>query len=185
MNPQNLACFAQLIASIGIIPGFVGLFYTMEQQRHEQERVGKAMRLAALGAVNDMIEKDRAKQPKIEEVIRFVETLPKSEAELLEDYGTGRGLYYANPNLAEVGRHYEHLGAMVKLGYIDFDLIFEVITFPDDFWDATEPLVRVMRDHWGGPEKPLPDLWINFEYLRERYHEKRAQKREEREKTGT
>ncbi len=100
--------------------------------------------------------------------------MPADKTELLKTHGTGKAIYYGTPGLGEVGRHYEHLGAMLKLGYVDFDLIFEVVSFPDDFWDSTQPLMTVIRENWGGEGKPLPDLWVNFGYLRERYHKQRA-----------
>ena len=66
------------------------------------------------------------------------------------------------------------LGAMIRLGYLDFDLVFEVVTFPDQFWNESEELRQFMADNWSGPDQPLSDLWSNFAYLRERYHEERA-----------
>ena len=130
MKIRRAASFAQIIACIGIIPGFIGVFYTMEQQRIENEQVGKAMRLTALSAVNDMIEKDHDQQANIEKTVHYIEQFPEGHFDELPEGMTGRKLYNQIPGLSEAGRHYEHIGAMVKLGYIDFDLIFEVISFP-------------------------------------------------------
>ena len=176
MKLQNMARLAQVVACIGVIPGFLGVFYTMEQQRFENERMGKAMRLAALGAVNDMIERDQLQQKNIEKAIRYLNEQPADRFSSLGEYRSGKELYYAIPGLSETGRHYEHLGAMVKLGYIDFDLIFEVISFPDQFWETTEPVMKTIQANWGGKGKVLPDLWVNFRYLRQRYHDQRKAK---------
>ena len=179
MKLRKAASFAQLIACIGVIPGFMGVFYNMEQQRIENEQMGKAMRLTALGAVNDMIEKDHAQQANIEKALNYIKKFPEGNLDELPEGKTGRQLYYETPGLSEAGRHYEHLGAMVKLGYIDFDLIFEVISFPDKFWDSSEPLMNMIRQNWGGKGQPLPDLWINFRFLREKYHQQRALNKEQ------
>lgn len=171
---QKAASFSQVIACVGVIPAFLGVFYNMEQQREENERLSKSMRLAALAAVNDMIENDKAMQPMIQEAIFQAGLLSRDEKELMKQYSTGKAIYYSIPELSEVGRHYEQIGAMVNLEYIDFDLVFEVITFPDDFWDSTEPVMAAIRKNWNGKGKPLPDLWKNFAYLRDRYHRQRA-----------
>lgn len=173
MSFQKTAYLAQIIACAGIIPGFLGIFYSIEQTRKEEEKTSKAMRLAALGAVNQMIEKDIQQQQKIREVVATLKTLPPPE-ELLKQKGTGKEIYYGIDGFAQVGRHYEHLGAMLRLGYIDFDLIFEVVAFPDDFWDAAQPYLTVIRENWSGPGKPLPDLWKNFGHLKESYYVQRA-----------
>ena len=178
MRLKNAASFAQVIACFGMIPGFIGVFYSMEQQRIENQQMGKAMRLTALGAVNNMIDKDHAQQANIESAINYIKQFPEGHFETLSEGETGRKLYYETPGLSEAGRHYEHLGAMVKLGYIDFDLIFEVISFPDKFWDNSEPLMNMIRQNWGGKDQPLPDLWINFRFLREQYHQQRALNKE-------
>lgn len=171
---QKAASFSQVIACIGVIPAFLGVFYNMEQQREENERLSKSMRLAALAAVNDMIENDKAMQPMIQEAIFQVRLLAQDEKELMKQFSTGKAIYYSIPELSEVGRHYEQIGAMVNLEYIDFDLVFEVITFPDDFWDSSETVMAAIRKNWNGKDKPLPDLWKNFSYLRDRYHRQRA-----------
>lgn len=86
------------------------------------------------------------------------------------------GLFYhskeATP-IVSVGRHYEQLGALVRLGYVDFDLVYEIIPFPDQFWEATAPVRAGARTNWSGG-KGLPDFWKNFEYLKTLYDKQRA-----------
>jgi hypothetical protein len=62
----------------------------------------------------------------------------------------------------------------VRLGYLDFDLIYEVVDFPDKFWDETDEFRKSARTvNWFDANKRLPDFWKNFEYLHDRYVERR------------
>lgn len=169
-----MAYVSQIVACLGVVPAGWGIYQSVEQNRIDEENTSKAMRLAALGHINEMIENDQEAQAQVDKVIEEVRKLPDPET-LLQQYGTGSAVYRSIDGLASVGRHYEHLGAMIRLGYVDFDLVFEVITFPDDFWNETEPVVTMIRENWKGPGQPLPDLWKNFRHLRELYYARRAE----------
>ncbi len=86
-----------------------------------------------------------------------------------------RNVYFRDAMLiATIGEHYERVGAEIKLNYLDFDLVFEVVPFPDDFWDRTRKLRAILRANWNGKGgDPLPDLWSNFQYLCRIYRKKR------------
>ena len=72
-----------------------------------------------------------------------------------------------------IGQHYEQMGATVKRKYIDFDLLFDIVAFPDQFWIESKPLRTQIAENWRGPGNGLKDLWDNFTYLCERYQEAR------------
>lgn len=97
---------------------------------------------------------------------------------LKKTHKTGRSLYYS-PYLSSfksIAHHYEVVGALVKGHYIDFDLYYNVVSFPADFYNITKDLRAYLKEKWDG-EKPLPDFLINFEYLKERFDKKDAEKR--------
>lgn len=79
--------------------------------------------------------------------------------------------------IAAVGRHYEELGALVRLDYIRFDVVYEVVPFPDGFWAATKPIREEAQSNWSidenGKHTGLRDFWKNFEYLKQQYDRQR------------
>lgn len=94
---------------------------------------------------------------------------------LKRKYTTGKRLYLS-PELKEfnlIGRHYEQLGASLRLKYLPLELINEVIPFPDEFWDKTESLREAVSKHWFGHNKPLNGFWTNFDWMRKTWHKKR------------
>jgi len=70
-------------------------------------------------------------------------------------------------DLREAGYHYEYLGILIKYKMIPFKLVFDLITWPDDFWNESYYLRSIVRDHW------LPDFWENAEYLHDLYMDAR------------
>lgn len=159
----------QTASSITIIIGVIlGLVQLKEANRTHK--------LAAYPALKSIIEDDGIIKKKMEE----------GEADynddvlmpLLDPNGgklTGRQIYYKKfPGFGEIGHHYESVGALLKLGYIDFEPLFQVVTFPDRFWCETEKFrTEVRNNNWNGPSKGLPDFWENFEYLKNRYEKER------------
>ena len=70
-------------------------------------------------------------------------------------------------DLREAGYHYEFLGILIKYKMIPFKLVFDLITWPDDFWNESYYLRSIVRTHW------LPDFWENAEYLHDLYMDAR------------
>lgn len=75
-------------------------------------------------------------------------------------------LLYNNINytkIREIAIHYEFIGVLIKHRMLSFNLVFDLITFPDDIWDNSQDLIEVMRENW------LLDFWENFEFLHDKY----------------
>ena len=94
---------------------------------------------------------------------------------MLDRLGSGEAIYISDEltNYRAVHYHYEQMGALVKLEYLDFPLIFEVIAFPDAYMDSAESLRRIIRENWKGKNKALPDFGANIEFLRKCYEKSR------------
>ncbi len=88
--------------------------------------------------------------------------------EKIREAGNGEAFYLSEEmaDYAAVHYHYEQLGALVKLGYIEFPLVYEIIAFPDEYMDTTAPLRQALAASWKGPGKPLNDLGANIQWLR-------------------
>jgi hypothetical protein len=66
------------------------------------------------------------------------------------------------------------MGALVKLRYVDFPLIWEIVAFPDAYMAAVEPIRKEVAANWKGAGKELPDLGANIEFLRRCYELSRS-----------
>jgi hypothetical protein len=76
--------------------------------------------------------------------------------------------------LREVGYHYEYIGILVKRKILPLELCFDLLPFPDKFWNDSQEFIKVMRENY------LPDFWENFEYLKEKYNSERTSKKQKK-----
>lgn len=171
MKLENFSHLAQVIACVGVVPAIWGLFDSARQAQEEEQKTQALLRLTAFPALDGVIQRDRELRDKISEATAGLENLARTN-QLRQTYPTGRAAYLGIPGLADAGRHYEYLGVMIRLGYVEFRPIFEVVSFPDDLWSAAESsglLQMIREENWGGPGQPMSDFWKNFEYLRTCY----------------
>lgn len=98
----------------------------------------------------------------------------KKIKELFTVYRTGQNVYYSKDlaRFYKIAHHYEKVGALVKTGYLDFNLYYEVFAFPDKFWDKSKDLRYAIKYNWNADGK-LPDFLCNIEYLHNRFKNKR------------
>ncbi len=157
----------------GIIIGIIGLY-----NAHKQAIMGfRSMRLASLQYINQLIDNDTSVRIKIGKFLDDYERgLIGTPKKLFAKYRTGERMYLSDElsDFRDIFRHYEQLGAKVKLEYIDIDLIYEVVPFPDKFWDLTKALRAIIQYNWYGNGKQLKDFGSNFLYLRKFYEDQRG-----------
>jgi hypothetical protein len=141
-------------------------------------RADKKMKLDSLAPIKELVTADFETKQKI--VALDWSSLEEAVCSSLEANRTGHDTYFspaeALSKLRSITEHYERMGAMVALNYIQFDLIFEVISFPDDFWLRLSRVRGVLAEKWRSQQfekRALPDLWSNFYQLCERYQDKR------------
>ena len=171
----------QIVTGLSVV---IGIFFGLSELMNARKELDVAVRILKLSSLqhhNRIFEQNRRIRHKRQE---FVKKYKKIKAEgreqeyihqLFVKHGTGRSVYLSKDLkvFSEVGRHYEYLGALVKLDYIDFPLVFEVLAFPDDFLDETQKLRQRIQDEWDGSGKRNKEFWKNFLYLRELYREER------------
>lgn len=94
---------------------------------------------------------------------------------LLSKYKTGSSIYSSDElaDFAEIRGFYEELGTLIRFGAIDFDLAFEVITFPTDFFEDTQPVAEFIGSNWFGKDRRLKDFMFNTSQLATNYDNKR------------
>lgn len=166
---ERFARVTQAAGSISIIVGIVAAIFAIHNNLN-------SIKLSALAPVKELVKED-------EEVRREIGAFRKKYSEeqlrkVIDGENAGVQQVYLSDEMSDlrsIGRHYEELGAMVRLKYVDFDLVYEIIDFPDAFWDETSYLrSQAQTKNWANG-KSLPDFWKNFSYLRDRYCQKRAE----------
>ena len=174
---DTVARFIQIATGLSIITGIIVAIISIINA-HEQARMAfRSMKLSSLQYINQLIDNDTLVRNKINKFITDMETgVIPTPKKLLLKYSTGELVYLA-PELGDfrdIFRHYEQLGAKVKLQYIDSDLIYEVIPFPDKFWDLTKELRCRIQYNWYGEGEDLQDFGSNFLALKEFYDHQRG-----------
>ncbi len=170
-------------AAVGLATGLsviVGVLISVTQLVEwvdDSKRANLTERLQSLQHVAHLLERDERIRLRARAFLR--ERLPEIAPhvdELIRQAGTGEDLYLSQDmeDYAAVHFHYEQLGALVKLEYIEFPLVFEIIPFPDEYMTAIEPVRRALSANWKGPGKPLPDLGANIDFLKRCYELSRA-----------
>jgi hypothetical protein len=165
-----------ILSSLSIILGVAISVTQLIGFVENSKRASVTLRLSALQQVKDFLARD-------EEVRRLAqqflaEKLPAIQANVgdrIKRYGSGEA-FYLSPEMkdfATVHYHYEQMGALVKLGYVEFPLIFEIITYPDSYMERVEPLRASIAQNWKGPGRPLPDFGSNIQYLQKCYEASR------------
>lgn len=171
----SIAKAAQAAKNIAIIAGIAVTIFGLWKGYNELKMAAQSQKLASFGTVKELIKADEAERAKINEIVAKKDSIPQ----LLKDHGCVEHFYDSpeGATIASVGRHYEELGALVRLDYIRFDVVYEVVPFPDGFWAATKPIREEAQSNWSidenGKHTGLRDFWKNFEYLKQQYDRQR------------
>ncbi len=75
-------------------------------------------------------------------------------------------------SISRIGQFYERVGLLVRQDLVNFDLLFEMLPFPDKFWNETQEFRKTMS------EITYVDFWNHFESLHRRYENARKNKDE-------
>jgi len=176
---DQLAKVTQIITALSIIVGIIlgiAQLYKTSRDLKESTRIAK---LTALPTVKELIREDGDVRTKA--LNDFGGEWDKQKInQVLAQRRTVAEAYYSDDlkPVRDMGHHYEVLGALVAAEVVDFKIVYEIVDFPDGFWDATEDLRTQAQINWvkedgKGKGKGLSDFWKNFNKLHGRYVEQR------------
>lgn len=158
-----------IITCVSIVIGLIVTIANM-QSSWKQTRLAGLTQAKEIFSLEDEIQKEAT-------IFANTSSIPDAKY-LLKEYKTGQEIYCSkDPSLArfyKIAHHYEKVGALVKTGYLDFNLYYEVFAFPDKFWEKSNDLRNTIKQNWYGSGRQLDDFLSNFEYLRSRYMKKRS-----------
>lgn len=173
---KNLA----VVAGIGTaISTLAGLTWNLIEDTHATREKRIATRIRELTSFADFGElvthyrRDVGK--KSTTFTQFAQSHTWNCDSLLNAYGSGAALYYSDElqDYAHVREFYEDLGLLIRYDAIDFELVYQSITFPNDFVEASEPLSRCIGENWFGRGKGIKDFSFNMDLLEKNYQRRR------------
>ena len=178
---QRFAVWRNLVSIATGLSVIVGVLISLTQLAawvNESKRANLSARLQGLSEVQKFLQSDEAVRRRGRAFVhaQLPQVLARAEA-LRGAAGNGEDFYLSKDmeDFAAVHYHYEQLGALVKLEYVEFALIFEIIAFPDDYMAAVKPLRDAVAANWKGLGKALPDFGSNIEFLKSCYALSRSQ----------
>jgi hypothetical protein len=161
-----------IAGGLSVILGVVISLFQLTAFVENSKRGNLTLRLSALQQVKTFLEEDEQVRRRAQAFLanRLPAVTVKQNA-AIKRMGSGEAFYLSHEmkDFAAVHYHYEQMGALVKLGYVDFPLIFEVVAFPDAYMEAVEPLRAAIAANWKGAGRELPDLGANIKYLKSCY----------------
>jgi hypothetical protein len=180
-GPDRFAVWRNLVGVASGLSVIVGVLISLTQLAEwvkDAKRASVSARLDAFGHVRKFLEEDEAVRRRGRAFVR--DTLPgllPQVAERIRAAGSGEDFYLSKDmeDYAAVHYHYEQMGALVKLQYVEFALIFEIVAFPDDYMREIKPLRDAIAAHWKGPGQPLPDFGSNIDFLKSCYEKSRRE----------
>jgi hypothetical protein len=169
----RVTAIASLISlMVGIAISTQQLYVTLTAARDTLN----ALKLQALQQVTGFLDNNSVVRRELSSYIR--EQLEQDEANVQKQIAAGRSgedIYYSKEleKYRRTVEHFERLGAVITLKYLDFDIVFEVIAFPDAFWEKTKNMRVLLGENWGGKGQPLNDFQSGFRRLCAQYKAER------------
>ncbi|MCJ7600736.1 MAG: hypothetical protein MUO63_04435 [Desulfobulbaceae bacterium] len=175
---KNITLIVTLVTGVASLAGFAWKFSQFVDSQLERDRAAKITQLTTYSNFGDMLRKYREVVKKTDRFLSQYRQHPLDQAALdalLSKYKTGSSIYSSEElaNFSEIRGFYEELGTLIRFGAIDFDLAFEVITFPTDFFEETQPVANFVGLNWFGKDRSLPDFMFNASQLAKNYDNKR------------
>lgn len=168
---------------VGIIATIVSVSLPLHdlatQQRkanEDAEKTSKILKSTSLVGIIQLLNRDAEIKIRVEKFLRDFPT-DESVTQKMRSFVRGSEAYRSSDfsDLRAVGSHYEVLGALARKEYVDIDLIFSIVNFPDEFWKRTASFRDMIRLHnWNGPGQPQADFWENFQWLSAKYEKLRT-----------
>ncbi|SEK54175.1 hypothetical protein SAMN05216359_102143 [Roseateles sp. YR242] len=144
----------------------------------DSKRANASTRLQALQQIHSILKEDEAIRIRARHFLRRgVPDIEPHVVDLIREAGSGEDFYFSATmkDYAAVHYHYEQLGALVKLGYIEFPLVFEVIPFPDAYMKAVQPIRDALAENWRGiGQRPMTGFGSDIDYLKDCFEHSRS-----------
>lgn len=173
---ETLKDILEVLQSLSIVGALIYAVIFLYNQNQSMLTSRNSVRLSNWKEISALLQEDARLREKILVCLDRIENSGALKLDSLRTkYVSGKRAYLSS-ELAEfrdIARHYEHMGASIRLGYLPLELLNEVVPFPDEFWDKTAYLRAFLKDNWFGPGKALEAFLQNFGWMRDTWHKRR------------
>ena len=177
---KNLAVVVAIVSSLSAIAGAAWTLFEFARATREKSRVAQIAQLTTYASFGELLKRYHEIEQKTDAFMRQHRHATWDLAALLKQHETGASMYYS-PELKDfrdIHQFYEELGTLIRFGAVDFELVFQLVTFPSDFQETTKPLQQFLSDHWFElrsdlTAKKLRDFGFNLAELEKNYEARR------------
>lgn len=180
----QLAVVTAVISGLSAVAGAAWSLWEFAQATHTQARTARIQQLTTYGSFGEFLKQYHQVEATTERFLAVYRAKSVNPQALLVRYRTGSAMYLS-PELADfraVHQFYEELGTLIRFGVVDFEVAFELITFPSDFYEETAPLREFLAAHWfelrsDPAQRALKDFGYNLRILESSYAARRRGER--------
>jgi cytochrome c len=160
-----------IAAVIAVVMPIRDLAVQQKKANEDAERTNRVLKVTSLTGLIQLLDRDSEIKTRIGKFLNAYKT-DEIVLQKAKEFAAGSDAYHSSDfaDLREAGHYYEVLGAFIRTGYVDVDLIYSILDFPTTFWERTTKFRHMVRnENWNGVGSPLPDFWENFEWLGGQY----------------
>ena len=173
---KQLALAVAIVSALSTLAGAGWSLIEFAKATREQARVARISQLTTYASFGELLKRYHVIEKSTDGFMRQHRTPDWDLSALLKQYQTGASVYYSQElsEFRDIHQFYEELGTLIRFNAVDFELVFQVITFPSDFQDTTRQLQQFLADHWfelrSDPRsRVLTDFGFNLAELERNY----------------
>ncbi len=177
---KSIALVVSIATGLSTAAGVVWSLYEFASAAHEKARAARIAQLTTFGSFGDLLENYREIEILTNSFIRTHRGTGWDFKALLEQHGTGASIYYSPEfeDYRKIQMFYEELGTLIRFKALDFEIVFQLMTFPSDFYEGTKPLQDFLSAHWyelrkDPAKRALKGFGTNLTQLAENYDRRR------------
>ncbi len=158
---------------IGIIVGLTHLI-SLSEHAHESLDTLKIQSIDHIDRFIDHYNDTQASRTSL--ITQDLSQLEQEISQLIKVGQSGQTIYHSEKlkDYRIVSSYWERVGALIYLKYIDFDIMYETVPFPKEFWSSTGNIRKLLADNWYGKGLVLEEFLVNIDRLKQRYDKKSA-----------
>lgn len=176
---DSLQRMAAIASSITIIVGVITAVIQLRSTLNQANDTMSAIKLQALQQITGLVDKNYDIRRMQREFLQTdIGSLNEKMRQKISEGATGEDVYLSEELelFRNIASHYERVGTILDLKYLNFDVLFDIIPFPDNFWEKTRSIRLIIGKNWYGKDNSLDDFLGEFAKLCASYKE--ARKRE-------
>lgn len=161
---NTMVLLAAYVTGLGVILGGGVSLYQFSASLVNQREANKIKQLTTFESFKKLVDKGYEREKCATEFVAQNSGKYRKDAarKLIQTLGSGSRVYFSDEfkQFRHLHEFYEELGFQVDQGVLNFDLVFELVTFPSDFYYETAELCSELGENWFPYTPNLPSKRI-------------------------